>query len=138
MFKWLKKLAASKILINITIHEPFDPNVKHTTTPEVIEYSGGISLNRVRRSDFRFVCDAKTDYHGGKSEGFYTEEFRGGSWHFLTDTYASSKEKGMALHLEVVQRGTLEPTKKKIVIWEGLDKEETKTWVAMQTKEKSE
>lgn len=129
MFKWLKKLAANKISVNITIHTPPPIGVVSTKRPREELIS---KPTYIRKSNFRFVSDLTTEYNGEKREYHYTEQYRDGSWHFLSDTGAGTKEKAMMLHLELLEKGTLEPTKKKVIHWEGLDKEETKVWVALQ------
>lgn len=130
MIKWLKKLAASKIQINIVIHEPSDPRFRATTESRTEQET--LKIDRIKKSNFRFVSDVKTDHSGKVTEFHYTEEFKSDTWRFVSASGACDKNVAMALHLKIAQQGTIEPTVKKVVHWEGLDKKETELWVSMQ------
>jgi len=132
---WFKKLLASKISVNITIVDNQPNDVKTSTTPQVIQ--GPIKVSHIRKSNFRFVHEEKTD-HAGHTRSFYmTEEYKDGRWAFVSESLASDKEKAMALHLKVLEKGNLEDSSTKTIFWEGLGIEETKQWVALQTKEET-
>jgi hypothetical protein len=127
---WIKKLLASKISINITIVQTSDPGILSTTVPREVP-AKVLKINTVRKSDFRFVSKVQK-YHDRDRISYYTERFKDGKW--KEDHYSNShiKEEAMQLHLLLLEKGTLAPTNSKTILWEGLSKEETKMWVALQ------
>ena len=124
---WFKKLLASKISITIVVPPP--EGVTPTKTPRVIEES---IVKRQDASNFRFVEDKEVSHTGEEKIWFYTQYRDKSGWRMVSNSLSHSKEKAMKLHLYVVEHGSLEPEIIKTVLWEGLSKEETKTWVEVQ------
>jgi hypothetical protein len=129
----LQQLLKSKI--SVTIIYPPTPGVEHTTIPRVVEKDEPI-VNKVRRSDYRFVSETKTDYEGNAKTYYMTERFEKqkwgeGRWCHVSESFNADRNKAMELHLLLLERGNLEPVCERIVHWEGLSKEEATTWVAL-------
>ena len=133
MTSWFKKLIASKIQINITFVDKETANISKVVSPKV-DSTNITTIRRESKSTFRFASDVKTDYQGVTSTFYYTECYVNGAWKWLTGTGSSDKNHAMKLHLDVLENGTIEPTEEKVILWQGLGKEETKEWVALQTK----
>jgi hypothetical protein len=136
MIKLIKKLITSKIQINITIIDPTLSKIKYSTTPQVINEP--IKINRIRKSNFRFVQESKIEHDGTVRSYYITEEYTDGRWKFVSETLNSDKDKAMQLHLKVLETGNLEPVSTKTVLWEGLGEEETQAWVTLQSNNKEE
>lgn len=129
MIKYLKKLWKSKIEINIHIVYPVD-GVKRITEPEIIRRDT-VSITRHRQSDLRFVEMHRVDHFGNGRSVWYTERYENGYWSFCEDSLSSNRNEAMALHQKILERGTLKPITTIEVEWEGLGKEETLSWIAM-------
>lgn len=132
MIKWLKHLLAHKISINITVITPID-GVEKTFTPRTVEETV-VTVVKKKHSDIRFVEDICVDHNGVEERWYRTEYFDHycKKWFSVTGTNSRDKNKAIDLHLKYLERGTLEPIETKVVHWEGLDKEETKTWAELQ------
>lgn len=129
MLQELKRLLKSKI--SVTVVYPSTDGVKHSTTPTVVESNNFI--NKVRRSDYRFVSETKTDFKGQTKTYYMTEKYEKGRWSHVSETFSGDKNEAMQLHLLILEKGSLDPTCEKVVHWEGLSKEEATTWVALST-----
>lgn len=123
---WLKRVLAFKIHITIVI--PPSTGVVSSTTPKIVEET--IITNR-HKSDYRFACDTEIDHTGEETVWYFTQEYKKGSWNIVSNSLSRNKEKAMNLHLKIIEQGSLEPRKTRTVLWEGLSKEETKTWVEL-------
>lgn len=128
MFKWFKKLLASKI--SVTIIYPAQPSIRHTTESYTIVPNEEL-VRKVRKSNIRFVEDKKIDYDGSERSSYHTEEYRDGRWWYVSGTTSSKKNEAMDLHLLLIKHGSLDSKEIKVVYWEGLDKEETEQWIAL-------
>lgn len=124
---WFSKLLASKI--SITIVTPGSAGVTHSTTPRVVEET---VIKRKRLSNFRFVSDKEIDHNGEETIWYATQEFDGKSWSLCANSLSRDKAKAMDLHLKIIQQGGIESVKTRTVLWEGLSKDETKTWIDLQ------
>lgn len=129
MFKKVKLLLASKISINITIIVPAAAEIESTVVPRTSIISKPII---VRKSDFRFASDKKVEQNGKITEFYYTEQYTKGKWSWVNHSGSVNKNAAMDLHLLLLEKTTLGPIETKTIHWEGLDKETTKTWVALQ------
>jgi hypothetical protein len=131
MIAWFKKLCKSKLQINITIITPAE-GVNHITEAVVIERDV-LNIVRKRDSNYRFVEEHKVEHNGKETKFWVTEERIGKDWRKDYDTFACDKETALALHLALVERGTLkEASHTKTVLWEGLNLDETRVWVNLQ------
>ena len=132
MFQWLRNLWQAKVQINIIYPAPGGVS---TTTPRIVSKEGG-NISKVRKSDLRFVEYDITEADGQRKVYYYTEVYSGRSWAQANGTWFADKNRAMEAHLQLIERGTLDPVKIQTVLWEGLSKEETQTWVNIQlTKE---
>jgi len=133
---WFKRLVNSKIQINVMVvdkNESPPLTAVKLTTPKVIN-TNITTIRREGKSNYRFASDVKTDCSGNVTIFYYTEEHINGQWIWLSNTGSLNKNHAMKLHLDVLENGTIEPTEEKVILWQGLGKEETKEWVALQTK----
>jgi hypothetical protein len=120
----------SKIQINITIITPVE-GVEHNITPRVIE-KDVINIKRKRESEYRFIEEYSMKHDGKESTFWVTQRRVGAEWKTDYDTMSCTKEQALDLHLALVEKGTLkDPVSIKTVIWEGLDKSETKMMIAL-------
>lgn len=126
---WFKKFLKSKITINIVISTC--PEIKHTTEPQVTIVRPLVT--QIRKSDYRFVSEQKTNAEGIETLYYFTEQYdhKYAKWSMVSHTFSADKNKAMDTHLKLLELGTLEPTVVKTVHWEGLSKEETETWVTL-------
>ena len=126
---WLKKLLKAKITINIIISTT--PDVKHTTEPVIINENN--IVNKVLKSDFRFVSEHKTDFNGVETLYYFTEQYehKYKRWSMVSNSFTSDKSVALDRHVLLVNTGSLEPKTVKTVHWEGLSKEETEAWVIL-------
>lgn len=130
MFEKLRKLYHSKI--QITIVYPAE-GVRRHTSPKVILQEAPKIVRR-HQSNYRFVEEYKCDHHGKENTYWVTEEYVGGRWSSVSDTLSCNKETAIENHVKLVEGINMTPVKKTTVMWEGLDVEETKSWVALSCK----
>lgn len=130
MIKWLRKLYHSKI--HITILYPAE-GVSRITSPEII-FQEAPKILRRHQSKYRFIEEYKRDHNGKENTYWVTEEYVGGRWSSVTDTLSCTKETAIKNHVKLVEGTNMTPVKKTTVMWEGLDVEETKSWVALSCK----
>lgn len=130
MFEKLRKLYHSKI--HITVVYPVE-GVNRITSPEIILHEAA-PVKRRTQSNYRFVEEYKRDCHGKELTYWVTEEYVKGSWSSVSDTLSCNKETALEHHVKLVEGTNLLPVKKTTVMWEGLDVEETKSWVALSCK----
>jgi len=130
MSNWFRQLIASKISINITVHSGLDDVIK-TTTPRIT--NDIVNIKKLNKSNVRFVQEEKIKYDGEKSTFWFSEMRKGGRWEFVSETLSHNKDEAMEKHILLLNRGSLAPVKVSTVLWEGLDKEETESWIALQS-----
>lgn len=128
MFKWLKALLKARVAI--TIIYPPALGVETATEPRVIEHDA--PYREVRRSNYRFI-----EHICGQDDGTYrtyycTERKDTHGWSQVSGTWKADKDEAMKVHLIVLENGAVKPPDVKTVLWEGLSKEETKSWVELQ------
>lgn len=122
----LLKYKIAVVFIDREVYSQIEKNL-NTTVHEIVYNSDSI-VNHVKKSNFRFISEKRTDHNNSTIESFYTEEFKNGEWRYVSDTMSFDKKSAIDLHLKLIDRGTLRATKTTTVLWEGLGKEETKVW----------
>lgn len=136
MFKWLREFWKAKVQINITLVYPAR-DIERITAPKT-EVIHAAQFKYRNQSHYRFVGIKKVEHDGTERVYYHTEYYERGDWRYADDTLSSNKDEAMQLHLKYVEKGSLKPTETKTVFWQGLDREETATWVLLQTENKDE
>jgi len=130
---WLKKIIAAKISINIVLPSDLikeNPAIMKTSEPRIINVTTPAS--KPRKSNVRFIQEDKLNPITNETRAiYYTECYNNGRWEYMLDSLTSDKDKAMDLHLFIINNGTLKEKSTVSVLWEGLDKDETKSWVAL-------
>lgn len=130
MIKALRDFIAGKIQINVNY---IVDGIKPSTVPKITSKI----VNRFLASNYRF-CQYETKNTGEKDTRiyYYTELFDGSKWNRVDDSWYADKDKAMDIHLKLVngeQLSDINVSKRiETVLWEGLSKEETNTWVNLQ------
>jgi len=96
--------------------------------PRIIEDNRGKTERKSRK--LRFVSDTKKEY--GKTDertNYYTEEYKGCRWSFISSSLSFNKDEAMKLHVLLLDNIVIEDVKYKTVLWEDMDPEHTKVWV---------
>ena len=143
MFKWLKKIVDSKIsiTINIVSNKPASEPVaeKHWPSalvmPAPVEIESTVSSLPLTANSYRFVNDYKKDLNGKEEEYWYTEVYDKGTWKFVSDSLKHKKDEAMTMHLKLIAGKTIQPEKRKTVLWENMPEDKVRTWVAISTSE---
>jgi hypothetical protein len=126
---WFKRLLKSRIYITIENHID---GIQYTGTPRVVEtLVDSPNIVRKAQSNYRFVEEVKTDRFGQPSTCYFTEEYEDGRWKFISSTLSFSKTQAMDMHIQLIEARDIVPTFTKTVLWEGLNKEETKAWAQL-------
>lgn len=130
MMNWFTRLLKARF--SITIITPPPTGVVHSPSPRQVEVDSPI-IRRHTKSNLRFVEEKKTDCFGVEAaySVYYTEEYISGRWSCITDSIKCDREKAIDLHLKLIDRGSLEDTIVKTVVWEGLDPDETRAWATL-------
>lgn len=126
---WFKKLLASKISITIVV--PAEVGVQHSTVPRVVENPASV-LKRKKLSNVRFVTDSEISHTGKETTWYFTQAYINHDWSMVPNSLSQDKKKAMELHLKIIEQGSIEPKTTRTVLWEGLSKEETETWIGIQ------
>ncbi len=140
MFKWIKKLINSKISITINIvenkpveEEKYWPSALVMPAPVVIETTE--DKLPLTSGCYRFVNDYTKNISGKEEEYWYTEIYENGHWRMVDDTLKFDKQQALDLHLKVIEGTTVQPIKRKTVLWENMPEDKVKTWVAISKSE---
>lgn len=122
------KLLKSKISITIVLPEVV--GVNHSIEPKVDTQESPF-IQRSYRTNYRFIEEKRYAVDGSKTDIYFTEEYKNGSWKVVFDTISVDKNVAIDRHLKLMEHGTLKPTIARTILWEGLDKEETKSWAIL-------
>lgn len=125
MFKWLR----SKI--HVTIETPPPAGVTSTTEPRIVNQESA-RVEKIRKSDLRFASLMVKEAGEEPRTYWYTERYQNGHWSQCGDSWFAEKDKALIAHMRIVEHGTASPERITTVLWEGLSKEETKSWVELQ------
>jgi hypothetical protein len=121
----LRRWWLGKFQINITY---ITEGVKSTKVPTVESEV----VHKSRKSNLRF-CMYEVQKPGDTLKTYYyTDAYINGKWQRVEGTWFSDKNAAMEVHKGVLEGKTFEEMTRSTVLWEGLDKDETETWIGVQ------
>ena len=129
IFKWLRDLWKAKV--SITLVFPPAEGVVSTTIPQVKKQETAAVIKH-NKSNTRFVAYTVEPINGAARTYYYTETYVNKSWTQVDNTWFADKDEAMAAHLKFLKGASLaKEIKTTEVLWEGLDLEETKSWIEL-------
>ncbi len=120
-----------KAKVSITLVFPPAEGVVSTTLPQVKKRET-TAIVKHNKSNTRFVAYTVEPINGAAKTYYYTETYIDKNWKRVDNTWFADKDEAMAAHLKFLEGASLaKETKTTEVLWEGLDLEETKSWIEL-------